>query len=76
MSQNGQVKRSGVLSEYRRRCVFKGDTPNLNVTKCFLKTAFLMVEREREREREREMYTYVYNYMLSGKCVSKYYQKS
>ena len=31
---------SGVLSEYRRRCVFKGDTPNLNLTKCFLKTAF------------------------------------
>ena len=30
---------SDVLSEYRRRCVFKGDTPNLNLTKCFLKTA-------------------------------------
>ena len=34
---------SGVLSEYRRRCVFKGDTPSLNLTKCFLKTAFLTV---------------------------------
>ena len=25
---------------------------------------------------EREVYTHVYNYMLSGKCVNKYYQKS
>ena len=31
---------SGVLSEYRRRYVFKGDTPNLNLIKCFLKTFF------------------------------------
>ena len=30
---------SGVLSEYRRRCVCKGDTPSLNLTKFFLKTA-------------------------------------
>ena len=38
-------------------------------------------DRKREGEgqrgnREREVYTYVYNYMLSGKCVSKCYQKS
>ena len=39
---------SGVLSAYRRRCVFKGDTPNLNLTKCFLKTAFLMVNNLQE----------------------------
>ena len=31
---------SGVHSAYRRRCVYKGDTPNLNTTKRFLKIAF------------------------------------
>ena len=41
--QNGQVKMYGVLSEYRRRCVFKGDTPSLNLTKCFLKTALKLL---------------------------------